>query len=61
MPPAAGGAAPTTSEADLKTKMTAVRDNRKKLEDTLAADQKALQGVCSVRQEAILVTLGVLN
>jgi hypothetical protein len=51
----------TTDDASLKTKMTAVRDQRKKLEDQLTTDQKALQGVCSVRQEAILVSLGVLN
>jgi hypothetical protein len=51
----------TTADADLKTKLTAVRDNRTKAESTLTADQKALQGVCTVRQEAILVTLGVLN
>ncbi len=51
----------TTDDASLKTKMTAVRDQRKKLEDQLATDQKALQALCSVRQEAILVSLGVLN
>jgi hypothetical protein len=51
----------TTADADLKTKLTAVRDNVKKFTDTLTTDQAALQKVCSVRQEAILVTLGVLN
>ena len=51
----------TTDDASLKTKMTAVRDQRKKLEDQLTTDQKALQALCSVRQEAILVSLGVLN
>jgi len=61
LPPAGGGAAPTTPENDLKTKMTAVRDNREKAEDQLKTDQDALQKVCSVRQEAILVVLGVLN
>ncbi len=58
---AAGAPAPTTSEADIKTKLAAVRDAVKKGTDTLVADQTALKGVCSVRQEAILVTLGVLN
>ena len=51
----------TTDDAGLKTKMTAVRDQRTKLEGNLTTDQKALQAVCSVRQEAILVSLGVLN
>jgi hypothetical protein len=51
----------TTDDAGLKTKMTTVRDQRKKLEDTLATDQKALKEVCSVRQEAILVSMGILN
>jgi hypothetical protein len=51
----------TTDDASLKTKMTSVRDQRKKLEDQLATDQKALQALCSVRQEAILVSMGVLN
>jgi hypothetical protein len=51
----------TTDDASLKTKMTAVRDQRKKLEDQLTTDQKTLQALCSVRQEAILVSMGVLN
>ena len=51
----------TTDDASLKTKMTAVRDQHKKAEDQLVTDQKALQARCSVRQEAILVSLGVLN
>jgi hypothetical protein len=51
----------TTADPDLKTKLTAVRDNVKKGTDTLTTDQAALQKVCTVRQEAILVTLGVLN
>jgi len=51
----------TTPDADLKAKLQAVRDNLKKGQDTLATDQEALKKVCSVRQEAILVTLGVLN
>ena len=59
--PAGGGAAPTTPDADLKTKLTAVRDNVKKLQDTLTTDQAALQKVVTVRQEAILVVVGVLN
>jgi hypothetical protein len=61
MPPAGGGAAPTTGEPELKTKMTAVRTNRTKLEEQLKTDQADLQKVCTVRQEAILVVLGVLN
>jgi hypothetical protein len=51
----------TTPDADLKTKLTAVRDSVKKMTDQLATDQKALQGVVTVRQEAVLVSMGVLN
>jgi hypothetical protein len=51
----------TTAETDLNAKLKAVRDNVTKFTDTLKTDQAALQKVCTVRQEAILVTLGVLN
>ena len=51
----------TTADADLKSKLGKVRDSRKGLTDTLTTDQAALQKVVTVRQEAILVTLGVLN
>jgi hypothetical protein len=54
-------ATPAPSDADLKTKLAKVRDDRKKIQDTLTTDQAALQKVCTVRQEAILVTRGLLN
>ena len=54
-------AAAGTADGDLRTKLTTVRDNLTKAQKTLADDQAALQKACSVRQEAILVTLGVLN
>lgn len=57
----AATATPATPDPDLKTKLTAVRDNRKKQEDQLKADQDALLKLVTIRQEAILVTLGVLN
>jgi hypothetical protein len=51
----------STSNDDLKTKMAAVRDARKKAEDNLAAARADLQKVLTLRQEAVLLNMGVLN
>jgi hypothetical protein len=53
--------APVVADVDLKKKMTAIRDSRKKLEDQLKADQAALQKLVTIRQEAVLLNLGVLE
>jgi hypothetical protein len=50
-----------TSNDDLKTKMAAVRDARKKAEDDLAAARANLQKVLTLRQEAVLLSMGVLD
>ncbi|HWB59029.1 MAG TPA: hypothetical protein VG733_06040, partial [Chthoniobacteraceae bacterium] len=50
-----------TSDNDLKAKMDAVRAARKKAEDELASARADLQKVLTVRQEAILLNMGILN
>ena len=47
-------------DADLKIQMANLRDARKKLQDDLASAQGDLQKVVTVRQEAILIRLGIL-
>ena len=49
------------STADIKAKMQAVRDQRKKSETELAQTRGNLQKVLNVRQEAVLVSMGVLD
>ena len=52
---------PVHADADLKTVVTDYRDTRKKLEDELSQAQRDLQKVLTVRQETILVRMGVLR
>ncbi len=49
------------AETDIKTKLQAVRDARSKLEKQLQTDQADLKGVTNVRQEAYLVSQGILD
>jgi hypothetical protein len=51
----------TTSNDDLKAKMAAVRAARKKTEDDLATARENLQKVLTLRQEAVLLSMGVLD
>lgn len=51
----------STSPDDLKAKLTAVREQRKKAQAELEAARKELQAVVSVRQEAVLVSMGMLE
>jgi hypothetical protein len=46
---------------ELKSRLEAVRTARKKKEDALAQAQADLRRILSVRQEAIAVTMGLLN
>lgn len=50
-----------TSNDDLKAKMTAVRAARKKAIDNLAAARADLQKVLTLRQEAVLLSMGILD
>ena len=69
--PQAAGAAETqalrdtlegdASTADIKAKLQAVRDQRKKSEAELASAREDLKKVLNVRQEAVLVSMGVLD
>jgi hypothetical protein len=51
----------STSAEDLKAKLTAVREARKKSAAELEAARTDLAKVLSVRQEAVLVSMGVLD
>ncbi len=51
----------SASNDDLKAKMTAVRDARKKATDNLAAARADLLKVLSLRQEAVLLSMGILD
>lgn len=51
----------STSPEDLKAKLAAVRDFRKKSAAQLAAARADLQKVVTVRQEAVLVSMGILE
>lgn len=51
----------STSPDELKTKLNAVREQRKKSQADLAAAREELRKVLSVRQEAALVSMGVLE
>ena len=50
-----------TTPEDIKAKLTAVREVRKKSEAELAAAREDLKKVLSVRQEAALVAIGILE
>ena len=50
-----------TSPDELKAKLTAVREQRKKSEAELEATREELRKVLTVRQEAALVSMGVLE
>ena len=49
------------SDDEIKKKLTAMREAREKARADLAAVQKELQQSCTPRQEATLVTLGILE
>lgn len=49
------------SPDELKAKLTALRDARKKVLADLTAAQDDLQKVCDVHQEAVLVSLSILD
>ena len=51
----------STSADDIKAKLAAVRDQRKKAAAELTAARADLQKVVTVRQEAVLVSMGVLE
>lgn len=50
-----------TSPEDIKAKLNAVRESRKKATEELAAARADLQKVVSVRQEAVLFSMGILE
>lgn len=52
--------AESTSE-DIQAKLTAVRDSRKKAETELKTSREALRNVLTLRQEAQLVLMGILD
>ncbi len=51
----------SSSAGNIKAKMQAVRDSRKKREVELQASRDKLRGVCTARQEARLFMMGILN
>ena len=51
----------STSADDLKAKLTAVREVRKKGAASLAVAREELKKVVTVRQEAVLVSMGILE
>lgn len=51
----------STSPEDLKSKLNALREVRKKGASDLAAARADLQKVVTVRQEAVLVSMGILE
>jgi len=54
-------ASDSTSNDDIKAKLAALRDARKKTAADLAAARADLQKVLTLRQEAVLVNMGVLE
>ena len=50
-----------TSPEDLKAKLSAIRESRKKAAAELVAARADLQKVVSVRQEAVLFSMGILE
>jgi hypothetical protein len=54
-------ASDATSDADIKTKLEAFRDARKKQADALEQARQDLEKVLTLRQEATLVQMGVLE
>ena len=51
----------STSPEDLKAKLNAIRETRKKAAAELVAARAELQKVVSVRQEAVLFSMGILE
>ena len=51
----------STTPEDLKAKLNAVRESRKKATIELAAAREDLKKVVSVRQEAVLFSMGILE
>jgi Spy/CpxP family protein refolding chaperone len=50
-----------TAPEEIKAKLAAVRDQRKKAQSELDAAREELRKVLTVRQEAVLVTFGILE
>ena len=50
-----------TSASEIKTKLSALRDSKKKQEKELVTAQEKLRAVLTVRQEASLVMMGMLD
>ena len=50
-----------TSDDDIKAKLQAVRDARKKTADTLQSAREDLRKVLTMRQEAVFVEMGILD
>jgi len=50
-----------TSNDEIKTKLQALRDARKKAQDTLEQAREDLKKVLTLRQEATLVQMGLLD
>ena len=51
---------PTTTPAEIQSKLGAVREAKQKAKDELTAAQKELIELLTVRQEAVLIILGLL-
>ncbi len=51
----------STTPEDIKAKLNAVRESRKKATTELAAAREELKKVVSVRQEAVLFSMGILE
>ena len=50
-----------TSDADIKTKLQALRDSRKKNAADISVAREDLKKVLTLRQEAVLVNMGILE
>jgi Spy/CpxP family protein refolding chaperone len=51
----------STSPDEVKKQLTAVRQAREKAKQELAAAQQDLKQILTVKQEALLVTMGMLD
>jgi len=52
---------PDAADADIKARLAALRDARKKAQEELAKAQKELREIATARQEAHLVLMGLLD
>jgi hypothetical protein len=51
----------SATDADVAVRVDAMQEARKKVTDDLAAAQKALEGLVTLRQRAVLIQMGVLE